>query len=323
MLAAHVLSIVRGEGLVARFGDVAMFIAEPTARTEGLVAAAESASRAEDAGAVIARRLAAVAFAQDAPEAVAFGVVAPTTDGLLVLLRGNVSAEIVTAQGARTLTGERAVTWVDEVVHTPVLRLAITAADGPARSASPLTDLRAGVVPGAGFVLHSPVNRPGEPDPGRTGAALPGPTAGPDTVAGTDPTLLAQPATAAAPAHGLETEMAAHVTAPGFLRSGDGAAYPLDRDYVIGRDPQRDDAVRRAAATAIVIRDDRHVSRVHAHLTIEGATVLVRDAGTPAGTFKAAPGSTDWARITSTPTELEPGWSLRVGEEILTYHLRE
>jgi pSer/pThr/pTyr-binding forkhead associated (FHA) protein len=103
------------------------------------------------------------------------------------------------------------------------------------------------------------------------------------------------------------------------LESKDGAVYPLDRDYVIGRDPLRDDTVRNATASPIVVRDDRHISRVHAYVSMRGTTVLVRDASTPGGTFIASPDAQDWTRIGTTPTELEPGWILRVGEHILVY----
>jgi hypothetical protein len=47
--------------------------------------------------------------------------------------------------------------------------------------------------------------------------------------------------------------------------------------------------------------------------------VFVRDAGTAAGTFIAAPGAGDWTQVSTTPTKLEPGWSLRVGEWIATH----
>lgn len=105
----------------------------------------------------------------------------------------------------------------------------------------------------------------------------------------------------------------------GALTGADGAVYPLDRQYVIGRDPMIDEAVRRAAASPIVIPRDRHVSRVHARLNIEQGKVFVRDAGTPGGTFMAAPGAPDWVRVGQRPTELRPGWSLRIGERVLTF----
>jgi pSer/pThr/pTyr-binding forkhead associated (FHA) protein len=105
----------------------------------------------------------------------------------------------------------------------------------------------------------------------------------------------------------------------GVLESGEGAIFPLDRPYVIGRDPLGDDAVRNAHASPIVVHDDQHVSRVHAYVTIDGGSVFVRDASTPGGTFIAAPGAETWTQISTTPIELELGWTLRVGTRILTY----
>jgi hypothetical protein len=63
-----------------------------------------------------------------------------------------------------------------------------------------------------------------------------------------------------------------------------------------------------------------HVSRVHAYVSIDGGAVFVRDARTPGGTFIAAPGAKEWTQVGTTPATLEPGWSLRVGGRILTYH---
>ena len=105
----------------------------------------------------------------------------------------------------------------------------------------------------------------------------------------------------------------------GVLETEDGAIYPLDRPYVIGRDPLVDDTVRNAHASPIVVQNDPHVSRVHAFVTFDGSAVFVRDASTPGGTFIAAPGATGWTQIGTTPTELAPGWSLRIGARILTY----
>jgi hypothetical protein len=72
-------------------------------------------------------------------------------------------------------------------------------------------------------------------------------------------------------------------------------------------------------ASPIVVPYDPHVSRVQAYVMVEHGTVFVRDAGTAAGTFIAAPGAGDWTQVSTTPTKLEPGWSLRVGEWIATH----
>src|SRR5690606_17211266 len=92
---------------------------------------------------------------------------APTDDGTLVLLRGAVAAMIDGAEGARRLTGSRAFTWVDEIVREPFRTIAI-GPDASSRLAErPRTDLRAGVVPGGGFVLRAGVRRSGRQPAGR------------------------------------------------------------------------------------------------------------------------------------------------------------
>lgn len=546
------VGVVRGEGLIARFGSVVIYLAGESPSTERILGAAETASGAADPGVAIAQRLAATVFSGGSTQPPSFGVVAPTAGGILVLLRGPVRALVEGPEGSRQLSGIRAMTWADEIVRDPVRRLVI-AADTHGTTEVPHTNLRSGVVPGGGFILHAPPSglpshrssgntgstpRPAPPDSGTPDsthrAPLPTPShtrfsnpgAGPDQARrqpGTPSTptrreqpdvapdsgshevaARAQPATprtseppsgeraseprgypvqggrsaqpgsapAGSPARGAsgsvprgpapqrpatsppenaakanpeppetqavplgeqppdpgdpqaairtETRVVsrgdiplveqAHAAAPvphidgltipdtsatrgkqqpagrpqlsktprpepasasaspketrpdpadqpptaafdaeaaaaadratelavarnsgvpaetntgpapvGALTTADGAVYPLDRPYVIGRDPLIDESVRRAAASPIVIPRDRHVSRVHAYVFLDAGMILVRDAATPGGTFVAAPGAQDWIRVGQRPVELKPGWSLRIGGRILTY----
>ncbi|MFE2959297.1 FHA domain-containing protein [Nocardia tengchongensis] len=524
------VGVIPGAGLVARYGNVVIFLVGDSPSTDRILGTAEAADTAHDPGMAIAQRLAATVFTGSA-QPPAFGVVAPTAGGLLILLRGPVTAAVDGPEGSRKLSGERAMTWADEIVGHPVRRLTL-AADG-ASGEIPHTDLRGGVVPGRGFVLHAPVSglsaprtadpapkaaaahepvarertpdhrpaagpadrpasgpipapaqhasKPASPPPdhgSRPAAALPehgsrpaaapleqgskpaaalpehgskpapaapehasrpipapterasGPAAapsspvsppgsepnldvtrrvsapppsgtrfstptpgsgaepasaqqvspsGPDSKPGpayprnaptapaqgqrpgapraehpaqapraAGPDLSKRPAAGSKPDSGRENRpdpeqqppTAAYspepegaetrvpsgppststLAGPGAaLTSTEGETYPLDRPYVIGRDPMIDEAVRRAVASPIVIARDRHVSRVHARVFIEKGQVFVRDAGTPGGTFVAAPGATEWIRVGQQPTELKAGWSLRIGERILTY----
>ncbi|MBL1078549.1 FHA domain-containing protein [Nocardia sp. 2] len=602
------VGLARGEGLVARFGDVVIYLGSDTASTERLLGAAETAAAADDPGVAIAQRLAATVFTSGSAQPPNFGVIAPTAGGILILLRGPVRALAEGPEGAHRLSGERAMTWTDEILRDPIRRLTITA-DGD--KPIPHTDLRSGVVPAGGFIVRAPVSglaaqsksgsgAASTPSPGATpksgsgaisrtdSGALPKPVAAedhpaPDTTrrapiptpsrsrfnvpsstsepipraTDTGPARTAEPtayqpergrntaeravetptgtpagsqhttadlsdvapafaqtvgvfpdfpsgatpsgpipppgssrtdATTPAPQNGTTGERntgenattqrrtpaepaapksrpatddvepavtqrdnrpapeeqpptaafdalreAAEPDAPeakptrgstplrkspdspspgkahdpahpgrsqdpaplgrsqdpaplgrsqdpaplgrsenpgqlgrsrdsgplghardsapigapgarpgssdrnpvvappetsalaaiGALTSSDGAVYPLDRPYVIGRDPMIDESVRRAAASPIVIPRDRHVSRVHAHITIENNTIYVRDAGTPGGTFVAAPGAQDWIRVGQRPVELKPGWSLRIGGRVLTYRTEQ
>ncbi|WP_433662872.1 FHA domain-containing protein [Nocardia sp. CA-128927] len=510
------VGIAQGAGLVARFGGVVVYLAGETASTDRILGTIETVAEAEHPGAALAQRLAAVVFG-NASELSPFGVVAPTDDGTLILLRGPVFAEINGAEGTRRLDGARAFTWVDEIVREPLRRITVGTDTGSTLKALPRTDLRAGVVPGGGFVLQVAVRRAGKaaksstasrtsasapssttprpsaatsssatprpsaatsssvsPRLSATSASEPAPTVAagfaatpeptgadeaveapaapgsdtrdsaasatsgtrnsaasatsntrnsgasatsgtrnspasatsdtpnpataatsdsptPATTASTDAPTSAASATSStalgssaarsssSPSAPSATRSAAaassttikpsesarprarprppignrpaadrqlawsqthqpepialhktsatrtvrpaaeHDQAAGTLVLENGTAYPLDRPYVIGRGPQTDDAVRTATAAPIVIQRDRHVSRVHAYVSVNRGKVFVRDATATSGTFIAPPGTDQWTRIGTSPTELRPGWSVRISERVLTY----
>ena len=328
------VSAVGGDGLIARDGDLVMYVGGAGAPGTGLLAALADAAGAARPDQAIVERLAGFAVGPAAAGVPPFGVVAASADGLLVIVRGKVAAEVRDQTGVRTLSGERAFAWVEEVFDGSVHTVAVGPAGERPLHPDPHTDLRAGVVPGGGVVLHRPA-APGGAEvtmaprttkadtpvaPRRRADATqlvePGPVAG-------DKTSVLRPAAgetsplAPVPPAGDTSELA---PVPAGLVGEDGAAYPLDRRYVIGRDPLADDAVRACTATPLVIRDDPRVSRAHAHLWVDGGTVWVRDACTPAGTFITAPGAASWMQIGTAPTELPPEWSLRIGERIFRHH---
>ncbi|NEW29062.1 FHA domain-containing protein [Nocardia cyriacigeorgica] len=373
------VGVAPGEGLVARFDDVIIYIGAETASTERILGAVEAVAATEHPGAAIAQRLAAVVFgAGSAPPP--FGVLAPTDDGTLVLLRGAVAALIDGAEGARRLTGSRAFTWVDEIVSVPIRTITIGPDNGTPITEHPRTDLRSGVVPGGGFVLRAGVRRSGRKPAARAATPAPPPGEPPATApagfaaADADPEPDQHPATRAAPQAPstppaaprhrapasdasqamslawsqapatprpdlpepvalhkpgapdtvrrrprLAVGRASNAQVPGVLVAEDGATYPLDRPYVIGRGPSADESVRRATAAPIVLQRDRHISRVHAYVSLERGKVFVRDAGTASGTFLATPDSPEWTRVGRSPTELPPGGRVRISEHVLTY----
>ena len=68
-----------------------------------LITAAESVSSAEQPGGAVVERLAALTFGADSASVPPFGVVAPTADGLLLLLRGAVIANIDDGERSREM----------------------------------------------------------------------------------------------------------------------------------------------------------------------------------------------------------------------------
>ena len=236
-----------------------------------------------------------------------FGVVTTSADGLHVILRGPITAEMEGTDGALTLSGARALTWVDEILPESVHTVAVTASGGSRPSACPHTDLRGGVVPAGGFVLH------------RTAAEMLHDKVETHCAEAQPASRLSRPSASCRPARlGWRPRQSAPSAQSWNRRTARSTHWT--GPYIIGRYPLGDDAVRNATASPIVVHNDNHVSRVHAYVSIDRGAVYVRDAFTTGGTFIAAPGAKDWTRIGTTPTELEPGWSLRVGERILTYH---
>jgi hypothetical protein len=333
------VAIGRGEGIVARTGDVVMFVADAAAAAP-LLLAIDSAAAAQSPGQALAKALATIALGPDSALIPPFGVLAPTGEGLLVMLRGHVAADIEADGVSRSLAGDRALTWVDEIVQEPVDKIVI-GGDVSGLIACPHTNLRDGVVPGGGFVVHreqiesetrivpSHNGERAQPDEHRRHAAPssgevlapPAQQLAPPAQQLPAPTQQlpapARPVGAPARKPALPTAMAGPVI--GALADEDDAVYLLDRPYVIGRNPLIDKAVQDALASPIVVPDDPQVSRVHAYVTVEAGAVLVRDAGTPGGTYLAAPGDASWIRVGDQPTEIKPGWYLRVGQRILVY----
>jgi FHA domain len=369
-LNSYRVAIGRGDGLVARSGDAVIYIADETAGAAPLLAALDAAAAVELPGRALAKALATIALGPDSAQIPPFGLVAPTADGLLLILRGPVTADIESDGRGRRLSGARALTWVDETLAEPIEKITIGGPDGVAAAIGPHTGLRAGVVPAGGFAVQKsdgPVaaSEPVAPQSNtseRRGVPVDTPLRAVEREAPPPPTeRRGAPASVAnngplaeerrrAPAPGERLAPAAHPrfgTPPsspprqapgpgpstptpaaetairrptvGSLTYGDDAVYPLDRPYVIGRNPLADRLVRDSVASAIVLSDDPQISRVHAYITVSAESVLVRDAGTPGGTFIAAPGASTWTRVGVQPVVLEPGWCLRIGENVLTY----
>ena len=176
------IGIEPGPGLIGRFGDTVIVIPRGEASGAGTASAgtiqellglaAQVGSDRQAPANAIASRLAGWVISHMAGDAPAFGIVAPMRDGVVMFLRGAVWCTITEGGSTREVSGEQALTWVDQIVPGTFERLAIGAAAGRPVRADPLSDLRGGVVPGQGFVLSRTAGIPGpEPAP----AEAPGP----------------------------------------------------------------------------------------------------------------------------------------------------
>jgi len=337
-----------GDGLVARFGDALVLVVEPGSHREGteevLEAVETAASGAGSPGAVIAAKLAAIVAGRHPGGLPAFGVVAPLEDTYVLLLHGPVTAEVTGTRGVERLSGQQAVTWVDHRLEVPIDRLSVGDGDHPVQ-VDPMSDLRAGLVPGSGFVFTPARVTTGAPEPA-AGQAEPAPGQG-QPAAGARPAVREtqvpmEPVTSfpaeasrpratpteAAPAAESDassrpqpSNRATEALSPpvGHLVAPDGLRIPLDRAYVFGREPETDPAVTSGAATPVRLADDDSISRVHSYVTVEKGQVSLRDASSANGTYVAAPGDETWARVGDEATVLPPTWSVRLGNRVFTY----
>jgi hypothetical protein len=108
----------------------------------------------------------------------------------------------------------------------------------------------------------------------------------------------------------------------GVLVTDTGSVFALTGGYLIGRAPERDEAVLSGRAKALVLHDvGQSVSRVHAQLDISGWRVLVSDRGSANGTFLSLPGpGAAWERlIAGSPAVFPPGARLRIGARQLLF----
>jgi hypothetical protein len=163
------VSIEPGNDLVGRFGDTVVLISRDSATdasaSEFLGLVADLAADREAPATAVAARLAGWVLGHIAGNVAPFGIIVPVPDGAVVFLRGPVRCTVSVGGDLRHLSGEQALTWVDQILPGTFDWLAIGGGEGGAVQADPVSDLREGVVPGHGFVLN------GQAGPGPAAAA--------------------------------------------------------------------------------------------------------------------------------------------------------
>jgi hypothetical protein len=108
----------------------------------------------------------------------------------------------------------------------------------------------------------------------------------------------------------------------GVLVFDDGQTMNVDMDLVIGRQPDRDDAVRAGKARALPVEDgESAVSRVHAIITLSGWDAVITDQGSANGTYIAPPEATVWTPLSPhQPAPLVPGTRVQVGKRTFVFN---
>ena len=95
----------------------------------------------------------------------------------------------------------------------------------------------------------------------------------------------------------------------------------VDRDCVIGRNPEVDPDVAQGRARAVTLPDaEQRISRVHARLLLTDRGVDIIDAGSVNGTWIEPPGAVGWiAMVPRVPAPLPLGSRIQVGDLVLAY----
>jgi len=106
----------------------------------------------------------------------------------------------------------------------------------------------------------------------------------------------------------------------GALVFDDGATCPLDGDYVLGREPERDETVVSGCASPLLVTDeDLEISRIHASVVLDGWDVTIVDLDSANGTFMSNPDGS-WTRlIPHVPVVISPGMRVRLGQRTMLF----
>lgn len=105
----------------------------------------------------------------------------------------------------------------------------------------------------------------------------------------------------------------------GVLVLDDGARFPLDGDYVVGREPTFDSDVIDGRARPLRINDPNGtVSRLHLRISLTGWQVEVSDLGSANGSLLQSSGA-ERSLAPFEPTVIEPGARIGIGHRSMQY----
>jgi RND superfamily putative drug exporter len=102
----------------------------------------------------------------------------------------------------------------------------------------------------------------------------------------------------------------------------DNSRFEIDRDCVIGRDPNGSDAVRRGLHPVCIEDHAGAMSRVHAEIRIINAELVIVDPNSTNGVFVREPTQLGWTKLTPwEPATWRPGAYAQLGGRILRLHV--
>jgi hypothetical protein len=316
-----------GQGLVARSGSLIVLTDGLSGDPDPLLTVLTEVATAAGDGIALVRSVARAALAcEDQPGWACLGV---TSDGeLAVLVHGSTAAEVtVDGGGTVTMAGRSSLLPVSQLLSGGTVSATVVLA-GPMEANSRM-QLDGGIVRGGGVHVTATTDRTarkaGPPDSEADGH--PG-----------DPAHVLVDGILCARQHfndpnirycrkcgvGIE-HVAGNIRrrprpSLGVLLVDDGAVFPLDADYVLGREPMLDADVATGRARALRISDqDGTVSRLHLRVSLVGWQVEVSDLGSANGSVLHPAAGPDSRLQPHDPVIIEPGTRVAVGRRSFQY----
>ena len=330
-----------GNGVLARHEDLVLLCEVPPGAEDSvrrILAEAKAAAGAAQPGRHLLRHLVKTltASVDSFPSLCAFGAV---DDGIAVAVHGNARLRVTMEDGELRLDGQDAVTIVDRLVASPVMSITGEIGEEIPGFCS-WSELTSGVVR-ADALQYGTVDEDAPEDVEATSAEPP-----PRVESGDEEEDAAPPdddadsqivGVSCSKGHFNDpTDQYCGVCGIGLTQAGrsmarkerpslgvlvldDGMSLPLDKDYVLGREPEA--AADVEAGEVMLLRlADPLVSGVHARIRPQGWQVKLFDEGSSNGTFVREPGS-DWCvRVPSGGhVVLRPGAVVTVGHRQFRY----
>jgi hypothetical protein len=195
----------------------------------------------------------------------------------------------------------------------------------PAAAIAAAAAVGAGISSAAGTADE--VVEPVTPEPVTPEPVVPEPIAVAPVAAPEPPPAASEPFAAPAPAAMAGAAAAESASAPpggkaiGVIVFEDGTTYTLDKDYIIGREPENDAAVVAGRAGPLVVDDaERSISRVHAELRLFGSELQIVDRGSTNGTYVWSDTNADWVRLVPNQVaSVRPGGWVAVGSRSFVF----